>query len=171
MREQRETSASSQHPLFQRRASAISALGVTEILLDDLLSMYSCPTTNITAANTRTNIALANCIDSFMPINAISRFRFRMKKAPVLTGAFILIAVFYDGFGARTIVVVILLDDRRTLCRLTLFDHGSTIPIPIPMAFAHGYACANGADPNADFFRQRRGSKGGYNGKYQNGFH
>jgi hypothetical protein len=32
-----------------------------------LLSIYNCPAINMTAANTITNIALANCVTSFIP--------------------------------------------------------------------------------------------------------
>jgi len=46
-----------------RGKAAICTAGTVGILSDlfSLLSMYNCPATNITVANTVTNIALANC--------------------------------------------------------------------------------------------------------------
>src|SRR5258708_3427586 len=40
--------------------------------LFSLLSMYNCPAINITAANTITNIALANCVTSLILLHQIS---------------------------------------------------------------------------------------------------
>ena len=58
----------------QRGIEAICTAGVVRILTDlfSLLSMYNCPATNITAANTITTIALANCVTSLMLLHQIS---------------------------------------------------------------------------------------------------
>ena len=40
--------------------------------LISLLSMYNCPPTHITVANTITNVALANCVASLILLHQIS---------------------------------------------------------------------------------------------------
>jgi hypothetical protein len=52
----------------QRGIEAICTAGAVGNLTDlfSLLSMYNCPATNITVANTTTNIALANCVTSLI---------------------------------------------------------------------------------------------------------
>ena len=59
----------------QRGIEAICTAGVVGILTDlfSLLSMYNCPATNITAANTITTIALANCVTSLILVHQIRR--------------------------------------------------------------------------------------------------
>jgi hypothetical protein len=86
---------------------------------------------------------------------------------PVLTGPVSLVAVFNDGFGTRT-VVIILLDHRGAVGRLRLFDHSRTIAVPtsILMTLADRYASINGSHPNSNFIRKCRGSKGGHGCKY-----
>lgn len=57
-----------------RGMEAICTAGAVGILTDlfSLLSMYNCPATNITAANTITTIALANCVTSLILLHQIS---------------------------------------------------------------------------------------------------
>ena len=54
---------------------AICTAGAVGILTDlfSLLSMYNCPATNITAANTITTIALANCVTSLILLHQYRR--------------------------------------------------------------------------------------------------
>ena len=58
----------------QRGIEAICTAGVVRILTDlfSLLSMYNCPATHITVANTITNVALANCVASPIMLHQIS---------------------------------------------------------------------------------------------------
>jgi hypothetical protein len=53
---------------------AICTAGAVGNLTDfiSLLSMYNCPATHITVANTITNIALANCVASLILLHQIS---------------------------------------------------------------------------------------------------
>src|SRR5713101_4545995 len=57
-----------------RGKAAICTAGTVGILTDlfSLLSMYNCPATNITVANTITNIALANCETLLILLHQIS---------------------------------------------------------------------------------------------------
>ncbi len=58
-----------------RGKDAICTVGTIGNLIDllSLLSIYNCPATNITAANTITNIALANCETSLIPLHQMPR--------------------------------------------------------------------------------------------------
>src|SRR6266404_7397464 len=58
-----------------RGIEAICTAGAVGILTDlfSLLSMYNCPATNITAANTITTIALANCVTSLILLHQYRR--------------------------------------------------------------------------------------------------
>jgi len=53
---------------------AICTAGAVGNLTDfiSLLSMYNCPATHITVANTITNVALANCVASLILLHQIS---------------------------------------------------------------------------------------------------
>ena len=57
-----------------RGKKAICTVGTVENLIDllSLLSIYNCPAISITAANTITNIALANCVTSLILLHQIS---------------------------------------------------------------------------------------------------
>jgi hypothetical protein len=58
-----------------------------------------------------------------------------------------------DGLASRT-VIMIFLNYRSALGRLTLFNHGSTVPVSvsveIPVTLTYGYASAYGADADAN---------------------
>ena len=58
----------------QRGIEAICTAGAVGNLTDfiSLLSMYNCPDTHITVANTITNVALANCVASLILLHQLS---------------------------------------------------------------------------------------------------
>jgi hypothetical protein len=93
------------------------------------------------------------------------------KKGPDVAGPLLfLIAVVNDRLTASPVIVV-LLDNGSTFGRLTLFDNGSAVPIPvavvIPMALADGHPGPDGANANADIIRQRGRSERRDGGNYQ----
>jgi hypothetical protein len=89
------------------------------------------------------------------------------KKAPIVPGPLLFLIPVVDDSLAASSVIMVLLDDGRTVGRFTLFDYG-TIPVAVvPVALANAYASRNRANANADIIGQRRCSKRHYGGDYQ----
>jgi hypothetical protein len=65
-----------------RGKAALCTAGTVGILIDlfSLLSVYNCPATSITAANIITNIALANCVTSLIPVHQISLIKAGIRE-------------------------------------------------------------------------------------------
>jgi len=95
-------------------------------------------------------------------------FEAYVRKGPNVIGPLLfLIAVVNDRRAARPVIAV-LLDNGSAFGRLTLFDNGSAVPIPvIPVAFADGHPGPDGANANADIIRQRGRSERRDGGNYQ----
>ena len=72
-----------------RGIEAICTAGAVGNLTDlfSLLSMYNCPAINITAANTITNIALANCVTSLILLHQISPMHASIRQGERWTQA------------------------------------------------------------------------------------